>query len=58
MFCSAARTQLYIQHGCAGYLAYVVNTRVGEQTLVSNVPIVREFADVFLEKLLGVPPDR
>ena len=57
-FCSAARARQYIQHGCAGYLAYVVDTRVREQLSVSEVPVVREFADVFPEELPGVPPER
>ena len=41
-----------------GYLVYVVETQVGEQASVLDVPFVREFADVFPEKLLGVPPKR
>ena len=48
-FCSAARARQYIQHGCAGYLAYVVDTRVRDQISISDVLVVREFADVFLE---------
>ena len=57
-FCFAARARLYIQHGCAGYLAYVVDTWVADQTSVLEVPVVREFADVFSEELLSVPPER
>ena len=57
-FCTAARARQYIQHGCAGYLAYVVDTRVREKLSVSEVPVVREFADVFPEELPGVPPER
>ena len=57
-FCSVARAQQYIQHGCAGYLAYVVDMRVRDQPSVSEVRVVREFADVFPEELPGVPPER
>lgn len=57
-FCSVTRARQYIQHGCMGYLAYVVETRVRKQILVSYVPIVREFADVFLEEFPGVPLER
>ena len=39
-------------------LACVVDTRVRDQISVFNVPVVREFADVFLEKLPGIPPER
>ncbi|CAH1438307.1 unnamed protein product [Lactuca virosa] len=57
-FCSAARARQYIQHGCACYLAYVVDTRVRDQVSVSEVPVIRYFTDVFLEELPGVPPER
>ena len=57
-FCSVARAQQYIQHGCAGYLAYVVDKQDRDQPSVSEVPVVREFADVFPEELPGVPPER
>ena len=36
----------------------MVDTRVGEQVSVSDVSVVREFVDVFLEESLGVPPER
>ena len=57
-FCSKSRAQIYIQHGFADYLAYLVDTQVGERVSVSNVPVIREFADVFLEELPGVPPEK
>ena len=47
-FCLAARAWQYIQHECVGYFAYVVDTRVRDQILVSEIPVVREFADVFM----------
>ena len=57
-FCLAARARQNIQHGCVGYLAYVVNTRVKVQTPVSEVLVVTEFADMFPEELPGVPLER
>ena len=33
----------------------MVDTRVGEQTSVLEVPVIREFSDVFPIELLGVP---
>ena len=57
-FCSATRARQYIQHGCSGYLPYMVDTRDREQPSVSEVSVVREFADVFPEELPGVPPER
>ena len=38
-------------------MAHVVDTSVTEVKL-ENVPVVCEFPDVFLEDLLGLPPDR
>ncbi|KAL7588067.1 hypothetical protein Lser_V15G37270 [Lactuca serriola] len=57
-FCSAARVQQYIQHVCMGYLAYVVDTRVGKQDSVLDVLVFRDFVDVFPYELLGFPPKR
>ena len=57
-FYSAARARQYIHHGCAGYLAYVVDTRVRHHTSVSEVSVVREFADVFPEELPRVSSER
>ena len=43
--------------GCEGYLAYVVETRK-EGTLVDEILVVREFPDVFLYDIAGLPLDR
>ena len=43
--------------GCQGYLAYVVET--GKQgTLVDEIPVVREFPDVFPDDIAGLPLER
>lgn len=59
-FCSAARARQSLQQGCSGFVAYVVDTRVGVErpSSVEEVPIVREFPDVFPEELPSVPPER
>ena len=59
-FCSAARARQSLQQGCSGFVAYVMDTRVaaGRPSSVSDVPIVREFPDVFPKELRGVPPER
>ena len=57
-FCSAARARQCIQYGCAGYLAYVVDTRVRDQISVSEVLVVREFSDMLPEELPGIPLER
>ena len=56
--CSAARARRYLQHGCAGYVAYVMDTREKGKATVHDVPVVREYPNVFLEDLTGVPPER
>ena len=40
-----------------GYLAYVVDTRTEEKG-IDQIPVVRDYSDVFLEELPGLPPDR
>ena len=59
-FCSTARARQSLQQGCSGFVAYVVDTRVGAERprSVDEVPIVREFPDVFPEELSGVPLER
>ena len=46
-----------IRSGCDAYLANVIDTIV-VSLRVSDVPIVNEFLDVFLEELPGLPPQR
>ena len=46
-----------LRKGCQGYLAYVVETGK-EGTLVDEIPVVREFPDVFLDDIAGLPPDK
>ena len=46
-----------LKKGCVGYLAHVVNTQMVNPEM-EEIPVVREFMDVFLEELPGLPPDR
>ena len=46
-----------LRKGCQGYLAYVVETEK-EGTLVDEIPVVREFPDVFPDDITGLPPNR
>ena len=46
-----------LRKGCQGYLAYVVETEK-EGILVDEIPVVREFPDVFPNDIAGLPPDR
>ena len=54
---SAISTRCLLQKGCKGYLAHVVNTRSSEVRL-EDVPVVRDFLDVFPYDLPGLPPER
>ena len=53
----AMATQRMLRKGCQGYLAYVVETEK-EGTLVDEIPVVREFPDVFPDDIAGLPPER
>nr|GEW89016.1 putative reverse transcriptase domain-containing protein [Tanacetum cinerariifolium] len=58
---SCTRTHKYIQKGCQVYLAQVTSKKAEdklEEKRLEDVPIVREFLEVFLEDLPGLPPAR
>ena len=46
-----------LRKGCQGYLEFVVDRRQ-EGTRLEDIPIVKEFPDVFPDDLSGLPPDR
>ena len=54
---SAMAAQRMLRKGCQGYLAYVVETEK-EGILVDEIPVVREFPDVFPDDIAGLPPER
>ena len=54
---SAMVAQRMLHKGCQGYLAYVVKTGKKGTTL-DEIPIVREFLDVFPDDIAGLPPER
>ena len=54
---STMAVQRMLRKACQGYLTYVVETEK-EGTLVDEIPVVREFPDVFLDDIAGLPPDR
>ena len=54
---STMAAQRMLRKGCQGYLAYVVE--IGkEETIVDEIPIVREFPDVFPDDIVGLPLER
>ncbi|BBH07014.1 transposable element gene [Prunus dulcis] len=54
---SAMTAKKLLRKGCSGYLAHVVDTRKQELKL-EDIPVVRDFPDVFSDDLPGLPPHR
>ena len=54
---SALVAQRMLRKGCQGYLAYVVETGK-EGTILDEIPVVREFQDVFPDDIAGLPPEK
>ena len=54
---SALTAKKLLSKGYQGYLAYVVDTRTSGARL-EDIPVVRDFSDVFPEELPGLPPER
>ena len=54
---SAVTAGKLLSRGCQAYLAHVVDTRI-RVLKVEDIPVVKEFPDVFPEELPGLPPTR
>ena len=54
---SATTTRRMVRKGCEAYLAYVIDTKRAESSLL-DIPTVCDYPNVFLEELLGLPPQR
>ena len=46
-----------MRKGCETFLALILDSKRG-QVDVENIPLVREFSDVFLEELPSIPLER
>ncbi|GKE32817.1 putative reverse transcriptase domain-containing protein [Tanacetum coccineum] len=58
---SCTRTHKYIQKGCQVYLAQITSKKTKDQSKekrLEDMPIVREFLEVFPKYLSGLPPAR
>ena len=53
---SVMKTESLLKKGCKGYLSYIV--RDDKDVKLEDIPIVRDFPNVFPEELHGVPPKR
>ena len=47
----------FLRKGCESFLALILDSK-REQVNFENIPVIREFSDVFPEELPGVPPER
>ncbi|KAL8134392.1 hypothetical protein AgCh_009426 [Apium graveolens] len=56
-FLTAIEARRLICQGCEVYLAHVVDVEK-ESVKIEDIPIVRDFPDVFPDELPGLPPDR
>nr|GFA12707.1 reverse transcriptase domain-containing protein [Tanacetum cinerariifolium] len=54
---SCIKTERYISRGCQVFVAQVMEKKSDEKRL-ENIPVVREFLNVFPEDLPGLPPVR
>ncbi|XP_071933817.1 uncharacterized protein [Coffea arabica] len=52
---SKIRVRKLLSSGAKGYLAFLINT---PKVKLENVPVVKEFSDVFPEKLETLPPEK
>ncbi|KAL8134367.1 hypothetical protein AgCh_009406 [Apium graveolens] len=57
LFLTAIQASKLLRKGCEAYLAYVVNSEK-EVPSIEDIPVLKEFPNVFPEKLPGLPPDR
>ena len=54
---TAMKANKMLQNSYQGYLAYAIKLRDNGSRL-EDIPLIREFSDVFPEDLRGIPPDR
>ncbi|XP_074337615.1 uncharacterized protein LOC141674810 [Apium graveolens] len=56
-FLTALQANRLLRQGCQSYLAHVVDTNK-DVLHIENIPVVKEFKDVFPDDLPRLPPDR
>ena len=54
---SIIKARRFLRKGCEAFLALILYSK-REQVNLETIPVIREFPDVFLEELPGVPPER
>ena len=56
-FLTVMQAKRLLRQGCQAYLAHVVNVEKPSPK-IEEIPVVKEYKDVFPEELSGLPPDR
>ncbi|XP_074327287.1 uncharacterized protein LOC141665206 [Apium graveolens] len=56
-FLIVIQTKRLLRHGCEAYLAHVKDVEK-ESLRIEDIPVVKDFPNVFLDELPGLPPDR
>ena len=56
MVISAIKAGELLRNGCKGFLAFITEDK--QKPSLDDIPVVREFPDVFLDDLPGLPPIR
>ena len=51
------QTRRFLRKGCEAFLALVLDSKRGYVNF-EDIPVIKEFLDVFLEELLDLPPER
>ena len=54
---SAMQAQQFLKKGCEAFLALVLDSEMGHVKL-EDIPVVKEFPNVFPKELLGLPLER
>ncbi|XP_062080635.1 uncharacterized protein LOC133785411 [Humulus lupulus] len=55
---STMKAMKFLKNGGVGYLARIIDTSLLKEVKPEDVPVVKEFIEVFLEDLPGLPSDR
>ncbi|XP_021975075.1 uncharacterized protein LOC110870180 [Helianthus annuus] len=55
--CTMLEAHRLMKHGCKAYMVYASESEK-ESLKIGDVPVVRDYEDVFLEDLPGIPPER
>ena len=53
----AMQARQFLEKGCEAFLALVLDSEMG-QVKLEDIPVVKEFPNVFPKELSGLPPER